>query len=211
MKSHQWTKILWLATLFFIAACGESTQTNQRSVSDSAAEAPDTENAPEGFEDDNPDAISTSFSLNGHDIKPLNLFWQPHRQHNFTSATVVGHRSAFHAGYRFIRTEGCVLKHRRHGTRPLRLYWQPHRQDNFSSGTGVGDDTARHAHYYGVRKQGYIFTNRVAGTVPLYLFWNPYRQDNFSTATRVGIDSAVRSGYYFVRVQGYIFPPGRCR
>lgn len=148
-------------------------------------------------------------SANAQNLVPLELYWSPQREDNFSTATPEGGNSAIEAGYDYVRVEACVLPTQEPGTVPLSLYWNAEREDNFTTVAGAQD--ARLARYLFARTEGYVYSDRRRGTIPLTLHWNDVRGDNFTTATDIGIQSAMQAGYSFVRVEGYAYPANRCQ
>src|SRR5262245_55701277 len=133
------------------------------------------------------------------EVAPLKVFWSPSREDNFSTATEAGEAAAVGAGYRFIRTEGSVLKNMYPGTVPLNVYWSWARGDNFTTATAQGEKDALGAGYIFIRTEGYVFSSPQPGTVPLKSFWSWARGDNFTTATAQGEADALAAGYSFVR------------
>jgi hypothetical protein len=153
--------------------------------------------------------VTLASSVNAQNLVPLELYWNPQREDNFSTANPEGGNSAIQAGYNYVRVEACVFPTQEPGTVPLNLYWSPDREDNFT--TVAGGQDARVAKYFFMRTEGYVYPDQREGTIPLTLYWNAFRGDNFTTATDVGIQSAQQAGYSFARVEGYVYPASACR
>lgn len=144
------------------------------------------------------------------DLVPLKLFWNQQREDNFLTGTSEGSNSAKEAGYKFIRTEGCVFKTQMSGTVPLKLYYNVKREDNFITATNASEKSAKETGYIFIRIEGYVYPSKKSETVPLNLYYDVKREDNYSAGTGIGDASAIDSGYLFIRVEGYVFPAERC-
>ena len=141
----------------------------------------------------------------------LQLFWNPTRGDNYSTATAVGRQAATSAGYSAVRVEGCVLTAQDAGTVPLYQYWSALRGDNIATTSNLAEKGRTNPSGYSlVRVEGYVYEAERKGTVALKLFYNTERHDNFTTATAAGEQAALRAGYTLVSVLGYVNDASSC-
>jgi len=133
----------------------------------------------------------------------LDLYWDPVRQDNFSTATLEGQRDAADAGYRWIRREAFLYPSAEPGVVPLKLYWSDARGDNMTCATPEGEQSAIDAGYRYIRTEGYVQPDAAPDRIPLKQYWNPSRGDNILVGTAQGEADAIAAGYGLVRVEGY--------
>lgn len=137
---------------------------------------------------------------------PLQLWWNPERGDNMTTASSMGVGAASANGYRYVRNEGFIYNQQFPGTVPLRQYWNAARGDNFAAASAQGQQAATVNGYVFAWIEGYVFADGRCGSVPLSNWWHAGREDNFQTATDIGAASARSVGYGFAWVEGYVIP-----
>jgi hypothetical protein len=149
-------------------------------------------------------------------MDPLNTYWNPNREDNFTTATEAGRVAAQASGYFFARNEGWVPRSDLPAPDPVQNYasldsfWNAERGDNFLTATDAGRSAARSAGYLFVRREGWTLIG--GGPAPLQCWWNSRRQDNYTTGMAEGVHASQAAGYVFVRNEGYLWnqPSGLC-
>ena len=138
-------------------------------------------------------------------LTPLELFFNPQRADNFSTATDGGRDSAA-SSYSYSGVEGCVFFRPQPGSVQLLSYFNAQRGDNYTTATSQGANDAIAAGYSYTRVEGYIFPTQQLNTVPLRTYYSDQREDHFTTART----TTTPVGYRFVRVEGYVYPALRC-
>lgn len=142
---------------------------------------------------------------------PLDHFWSSLRTDNYTTANTEAKKGALKTKYRFVRTDGYILKKSSNiegKAVPLYLYYSVARKDNFVTATPEGIKAAEAGGYRKVRVDGYVLKTVKPQYKhlyqPLWLYYNNERKDNFTIATPQGMKTAEAGGYRKVRIEGYV-------